>query len=155
MRKTRLSVRVFCALIVVIFSVSCAGTYHRVRAAYPEHVVLSDSQSGNVATIRGGSRTLAGLMGEYCWITYPAAAKRVTVTAGMVDIIAVCETETGDPGSMRSQASFHFDALAGHEYLISPKCDGCLRLSDITAKEVIAESPICMLNVKYGPKCEP
>lgn len=121
---------------------SCVTTVHRASHHYEDHVDLSDSANGSVATIRGSERALLGLLGEYCWLESPGKAKRVTVNAGMVDVVAVCEArdELMLEGSTYS-AAFHFDAFAGHEYEIGMQCDGCLRLRDVTTEEVIAESP--------------
>lgn len=121
---------------------SCVTTEHRASHHYEDHVDLSDSANGSVATIRGSERAALGLLGEYCWLESPGKAKRVTVNAGMVDVVAVCEfrDELMNERSTYS-AAFHFDAFAGHEYEIGMQCDGCLRLRDVTAEEVVAESP--------------
>ncbi len=129
-------------LLASLLCAGCVTTEHRTIRHYTDHVDLSDSASGSVATIRGSERTAVGLLGEYCWLEAPGKAQRVTVNAGMVDVVAVCEARDAvmEEHSTYS-AAFHFDAFAGHEYEIGMQCDGCLRLRDVTAEEVVAESP--------------
>ncbi len=66
----------------------------------------------------------------------------MTINAGTIDIVAMCQEKDAVMNtSITYQATFHFDAQAGHEYEISPKCDGCFRLLNVTANEAIAKSP--------------
>lgn len=67
---------------------------------------------------------------------------RVTVNAGMVDVVAVCAgRDSVEEINWLYSAAFHFDAVAGHEYEIDGNCNDCLRLRDITTEELVAESP--------------
>ncbi len=121
---------------ILLASVLCAGCVtadHRASHHYEDHVDLSDLANGSVATIRGSERAALGLLGEYCWLEAPGKAQRVTVNAGMVDVVAVSEARDAvmEEDSTYS-AAFHFDAVAGHEYEIEMLCAGCLRLRDIT-----------------------
>ena len=115
----------------------------------PMHVDLSGSDPAGVAIIRASTWSI-GVESDVCWISYPAHTKRVTLDAGVADIFAVC-THNDMFGSSARNAAFHFEALAGHEYLISPRtcegcvqlidvCKGCIQLIDVTANEVIAAS---------------
>ena len=129
-------------LLATTLCAGCVTTSHRASHHYEDHVDLSDLANGSVATIRGSERAALGLLGEYCWLESPGKAKRVTVNAGMVDVVAVCEARDEMTGKHSTySAAFHFDAFAGHEYEIEMQCDGCLRLRDATAGEVVAESP--------------
>ena len=129
-------------LLLFVTVSGCATTEHRMVRHYADHVDISDAANGNVATIRGRERTLVGLLGEYCWLEAPGKAQRVTVNAGMVDVVAVCEARDEVMAANSTfSAAFHFDAVAGHEYEIEMLCDGCLRLRDITTEETVAESP--------------
>jgi len=129
-------------LLASLFCAGCVTTEHRRFHHYADYVDVSDVANGSVATIRGRERALVGLLGEYCWLEAPGKAQRVTVNAGMVNVVAVCEARDGvmEEDSIYS-AAFHFDAVAGHEYEIEMLCDGCLRLSDLTTEEIVAESP--------------
>ena len=141
-RNNDATLRIFCTMVVITFCAGCA--YSIVPHDYEDHVDLSDSATGGVATIRGSKRSFLGMMGEYCWIMSPAKAVRVTVDAGMVDIDAVCvfaDAMMVEDTTVYYYASFRFDALAGHEYEIGGRCRGCFRLRDVTADEVVAESP--------------
>ncbi len=142
-------IRIFCTLVVIVLCAGC-GTYwaldHK-RFAYEDYVDLSDSATGGVATIRGTNTSVIGVFGDYCWMKSPATAKRVTVNAGLVDIVAVCvyaDALRSEPvrSNQIFNAAFHFDALAGHEYEIGRKCRECIQLRDATANEVVAENPI-------------
>ncbi len=129
-------------LLAFTLCAGCVTTEHRASHHYEDHVDLSDLANGSVATIRGSERAALGLWGEYCWLESPGKAKRVTVNAGMVDVVAVCEARDALMNlHSKYSAAFHFNAFAGHEYEIGMQCDGCLRLRDVTAEEVVAESP--------------
>jgi len=134
--------RYLVVLLLVVTVSGCVTTEHQANRHYADHVDVSDFANGNVASILGSERAALGLLGEYCWLEAPGRAQRVTVNAGTVDVVAVCEArdEVMEANSTFS-AAFHFDAVAGHEYEIEMKCDGCLRLRDVTAEEVVAESP--------------
>ena len=142
-------IRIFCTLVVIVLCAGCVAPWaldHK-RFAYEDYVDLSDSATGGVATIRGTNRNVIGLYGDYCWMHSPAHAKRVTVNAGLVDIVAVCVEADVVLTDRKSEiktfnAAFHFDALAGHEYEIGRKCRKCIQLRDATANEVIAENHI-------------
>jgi len=118
-----------------------AGQYRR-NHHYADYVDVSDVANGSVATIRGREKSLGGLAGEWCWLEAPGIARRVTVNAGVVDVVAVC---AGGDAVMEERwlysAAFHFDAVAGHEYEFDGFCNDCLRLRDITTEEIVAESP--------------
>ncbi len=148
------------SILAVVFSVGCttldnASRHRHYYSDYKDHVDLSDSSAGGVATIGGSKRTLLGIVGQYCWIESPAKAKRVTVNAGMVDIVAWCEEmdPTRDE-TWCATATFHFDAIAGHVYEVKMTCDECLRLNDVTANDVVAESSYSSSSVvSYMSKC--
>ena len=105
------------------------------------HVDLSGSDSAGVAIIRGSYWSVAVVTVD-CWIKYPAETKKLTIDAGVADIYAVCRHgEIGSNNSVRN-AAFNFEALAGHEYVISMRtCESCVQLIDVTANEVVAASP--------------
>jgi hypothetical protein len=121
----------------------------------PMHVDLSGSDPAGVAIIRASTWSI-GVKSVVCWIVYPAHTKRVTLDAGVADIFAVCtfeDIDIFDPsgGSTSRNSAFHFEALAGHEYEITPRpCEGCIQLIDdcnyctqlvdVTANEVVAAS---------------
>ncbi len=115
----------------------------------PMHVDLSGSDPAGVAIIRASTWSIL-VESDVCWIIYPARTKRVTLDAGVADIFAVCTFKDMFNTSSRN-AAFHFEALAGHEYLISRRtcegcvqlidvCKGCIQLIDVTANEVVAAS---------------
>jgi len=115
------------------------------------HVDLSGSDSAGVAIIRGSYWSIAVETYD-CWIKYPAETKKLTIDAGVADIYAVCRHSAIDHSGGVLNASFNFDALAGHEYVISTRtckgciqlidaCEGCIQLIDVTANEVVAASP--------------
>ena len=136
-----LSIHTICTLIVVASSASCTAVHHNLRNDYVDHVDLSDASADGVATIQGSSRTMLGLLGEYCWITFPITAKRVTINAESVVIIVKCEAhDVMSDDVVTFFATFHFDALAGHEYETNTNCDTCVQLRDVATNEVVAES---------------
>ncbi len=148
------------SILAVVFSAGCttfdnASRHRQHYWDYEDHVDLSDLSASGVVTIGGSTRTLLGLLGQYCWIESPAKAKRVTVNAGMVDIVAWCEEmDSVLEETWCATATFHFDAIAGHEYEVEMKCDECLRLNDVTANDVVAESPYSSSSVvRYMSKC--
>jgi len=134
-----LASRIFRTFVAITCCSSC-GVGTLVIHPRLDHVDLSDSTSDEVATIRGDTINL--LIGAgYCWIELPDDAKRVTVNAGPVDIEVGCSgTEQGD-----AYANLRFEALAGHEYRISPRRSDFFRmeLRDDATDEVIADAPIC------------
>ncbi len=138
-------VRSFCTLAVIILCASCASSDFKQRYdqfGYEDHVDLTSPSSSGVANIRGRNRNFIGLFGEYCWVKSPGNAKRVTVDAGPIDIVAACvfvDSVTTEFDTFH--AAFHFDALAGHEYEIGGRCRDCIRLRDATTDEVVAENP--------------
>jgi hypothetical protein len=77
----------------------------------PDHIDVSDSE--NVATIKGATRNvlIAHIM---CSIQSPVIARKVTINAGPIDIVAACNVV----GEYTETASFSFDAIAGHDYRV-------------------------------------
>ncbi len=139
MRNGFSRIGIFCTLGIITICGGCATIYNRLDRE--GHVDLSGSGSAGVATIRGTTFDI-GVASMDCWIKSPANAKRVTLDAGMVDIIALCRYTDTNPGSSLYSATFHFEALAGHKYEISSrKCYQCFRLRDATTNELVAESP--------------
>ncbi len=140
-----LAPRIFCTFVAITCCSSC-GVGTLVIHPRLDHVDLSDSTSDEVATIRGDTINL--LIGAgYCWIELPDDAKRVTVNAGPVDIVVGCSATE----QKHLYANLRFEALAGHEYRISPRgarCDSdynyCIELRDDTTDEVIVEAPFCV-----------
>ena len=64
------------------------------------------------------------------------------MSAGSVDVAVACETKAISPVTPAIAASFNFDALSGHHYLITSRnCHGCVELTDETTQEVVAEFP--------------
>ncbi len=133
------------AIILVAIAV-LSGCAQFVTATSPRagHVDLSGSDSAGVAIIRGSYWSI-GVEWETCVIRYPAHTMRLTLDAGEANIFATC----GDGGI---NAAFIFEALAGHEYVVSrhackscvqliDDCKRCIQLIDVTAHEVIAASP--------------
>jgi hypothetical protein len=117
----------------------CFSQISKIITPRDGHVDLSGSDSVGVAIIRGSTWDI-GVAYIDCWIRHPANAKRLTIQAGITDIFAMCSSGVAD--EVVKNAAFHFEALAGHEYVISQRtCEDCIRLRDVTADEVVAESP--------------
>ena len=99
----------------------------------PDHIDMSDSE--NVATIKGATRNVlvAHIM---CAIQDPVKARKVTVNAGPIDIVAACTVV----GEYTETASFSFDAIAGHEYRIRMHVPGSgnIDLVDDTDNSVLS-----------------
>ena len=141
MRHRSSRIRIFCTLGIITICAGCSTIYNRLTIDREGHVDLSGSGSAGVATIRGTTFDI-GVASTDCWIISPANAKRVTLDAGMVDIIALCAHTSKDGGSPLDTATFRFEALAGHKYEISSqRCYRCFRLRDATTSELVAESP--------------
>jgi hypothetical protein len=131
-------IRIFCALVVTTLCSGCFTTISDLKTSADDYVDLSDP-AAEKAQLRAASWDI-GIAGVYCYMTAPANAERVTVNAGTVDVSVVCET--GDVGSVMSEAkaSFSFDALAGHDYVITKRdCDSCFNLKDETTNKKIAK----------------
>ena len=130
--------RIFFILVVIIYSSGCASIVHGLTSDYKSAVDLSDSDTQDVAIIRGAdATTMPGFISDHCWIRSPGQAKQVTVNAGVIDITAACEgfDFSGSSGGTNMHfLSFHFDALAGHEYTIKRR-RGHFRVRDMTAKQ--------------------
>jgi hypothetical protein len=132
--------RILCALIVVTICAGCATSYSDLSANAENYVDLSDPAAGK-AQIRA-ARWDIGIAGIYCYMTTPARAERVSVSAGTVDVSVVCETRAIGEGSWVRAAFFSFDALTGHHYVITTRtCDACVKLTDETSGQVVAEFP--------------
>ena len=141
MRHGLSRIRIFCTLGIITICAGCSTIYNRLTIDREGHVDLSGSGSAGVATIRGTTFDI-GVASTDCWMKYPANAKRVTLDAGMVDIIALCRHTDKSGGSPLDTATFRFEAIAGHKYEISSqKCYQCFRLRDATTNELVAENP--------------
>ncbi len=88
-----------------------------------------------MATIKGATRNVlvAHIM---CAIEHPVRARKVTVNAGPIDIVAACTVV----GEYTETASFSFDAIAGHEYRIRMHVPGSgnIDLVDDTENSVLS-----------------
>ncbi len=141
MRNSISRVGIFCTLGIITICAGCSTIYNGLTIDREGHVDLSAPGSTGVANIRGTTFDI-GIASADCWIKSPANAKRVTLDAGMVDIIALCRHTDKNGGSPLDTATFRFEALAGHKYEISSqKCYECFRLRDATTNELVAESP--------------
>ena len=139
MRNGFSRIRIFCTLGVITICAGCSTIYNGLTIDREGHVDLSGS--AGVATIRGTTFDI-GIASADCWMKSPTNAKRVTLDAGMVDIIALCRHTDKNGGSPLDTATFRFEALAGHKYEISSqKCYKCFRLRDATTNEIVAVSP--------------
>jgi len=136
-------------ILVAIAVLSGCVTVETTLDPRPMHVDLSGSDPAGVAIIRASTWSI-GVESDVCWIMYPAQAKRVTLDAGVADIYAVC-TFKDMFNTSSSNAAFHFEALAGHEYVITRRpcegciqliddCNNCTQLIDVAANEVVAAS---------------
>ena len=89
MRNSISRVGIFCTLSIITICAGCSSIYNSLTIDREGHVDLSGSGSAGVATIRGTTFDI-GVASTDCWMKYPANAKRVTLDAGMGDIIATC-----------------------------------------------------------------
>jgi len=131
-------IRIFCALVVTTLCSGCFTTISDLKTSAEDYVDLSDP-AAEKAQLRA-ARWDIGVAGVYCYMTAPANAERVTVNAGTVNVSVVCETADVGSGSRTDKASFSFDALAGHNYVITKRdCDSCFYLKDETTNKKIAK----------------
>jgi hypothetical protein len=131
-------IRIFCALVVTTLCSGCFTTISDLKTSAEDYVDLSDP-AAEKAQLRA-ARWDIGIAGVYCYMTAPANAERVTVNAGTVNVSVVCETADVGSGSKEDKASFSFDALAGHSYVITKRdCDECVNLKDETTNKKIAK----------------
>ncbi len=129
--------RIFFVLVVSGFVSSCASTVHSTNSDFEAAADLSDAK--DVAIIRGiYTSAMAGFMSEDCWIYEPGNAKQITLNAGIVNITVACEGfDFFDSNRSKLNVhylSFHFHALAGHEYAIK-RYRATFRLHDMTLKQ--------------------
>lgn len=98
----------------------------------PDYIDLSDSES--VATIRGATRNIL-LAHIICSIRCPRVARKVTVNAGPINIVAACQVDS----TYTRTARFSFDAIAGHDYRIRMLVPGSgnIELVDDTINKII------------------
>jgi len=116
--KGVLKIHIYCTLVFITFCAGCFTTISDLKANAAGYVDLSDP-AAEKAQLRA-ARWDIGIAGVYCYMTAPAHAERVTVNAGTVDVSVVCDTrDIMNSGSNR--ASFSFDALAGHNYVITKR----------------------------------
>lgn len=133
-----LKIHIFCTLIFITFCAGCFTTISDLKTSAEDYVDLSDP-SADKAQLRAAKWDI-GIAGVYCYMTAPAYAERVTLNAGRVDVSVVCETTDIMSGSREDKASFSFDALAGHHYVITKRdCDECVNLKDETTHKKIAK----------------
>ena len=131
------ALRIFFVLVASGFVSGCASIVHSTKSEFESAVDLSNAN--DVAIIRGVYTTaMAGYMSEDCWILEPGNARQITMNAGVVNITAACEGfDFFDPNNSTVNVkylSFHFDALAGHEYAIK-RYRGTFRLHDKTGRQ--------------------
>ena len=131
------ALRIFFVLIASGFVSGCASIVHSTKSEFESAVDLSDAN--DVAIIKGVyTNAMAGYMSEDCWILEPGNARQITMNAGVVNITAACEGfDFFDPNNSIMNVhylSFHFDALAGHEYAIK-RYRGTFRLHDKTVRQ--------------------
>lgn len=132
------NIRVLCALVVTTLCSGCFTTISDLQTNAEDYVDLSGS-SAEKAQLRAAKWDI-GIAGVYCYMTAPAHAERMTVNAGTVDVSVACDTTDIGSGSSVDRASFSFDALAGHNYVITKRdCDSCFNLKDETTNKKIAK----------------
>jgi len=132
-----LKIHIFCTLVFITFCAGCFTTISDLKTSAEDYVDLSDP-SADKAQLRAAKWDI-GIAGVYCYMTAPAYAERVTLNAGRVDVSVVCET-ADIMGHYKSKASFSFDALAGHDYVITKRdCHACVKLKDLTTNKLVAK----------------
>lgn len=130
-----LKIHIYCTLVFITFCAGCGATISDLKSNAESYVDLSDP-SVDKAQLRAAKWDV-GIAGGYCYMTAPAHAERVTVNAGTVDVSVVCEEMDGEKVTV-SRATFSFDALAGHNYVITKHyCDRCVKLTDETTKKMV------------------
>ncbi len=150
------AIRMISVLVISGFASGCASIVHNTKSDYESAVDLADAS--NVAIIRGAYTTaMAGYMSEDCWILEPGNAKQITVNAGVISVTAACEGFDffdSTNGNLKVHfLSFHFDALAGHEYEIK-RYRATFRLHDRTVKKKLkhcakSKTDTCYTNQDY------
>jgi hypothetical protein len=135
-----LEARIFCTLVVTTLCAGCITGMSDLTTSAQDYADLSDP-TADKAQLRA-ARWDIGIAGVYCYMTAPAYAERVTVNAGTVDVSVVCDTDSIEPGRGSSgqvdRASFSFDALAGHDYVITKRdCSRCVKLTDETTGKMV------------------
>ena len=133
------NIRVLCALVVTTLCSGCFTTISDLKTSAEDYVDLSDPAAAQAQL--QATKWDIGIAGVYCYMTAPANAERVTVNAGTVNVSVVCETaDVGSNSPREDKASFSFDALAGHSYVITKRdCDECVNLKDETTHKKIAK----------------
>ena len=107
MRNGFSRIGIFCTLGIITICAGCGTIYNGLTIDREGHVDLSGSGSTGVATIRGTTFDI-GIASTDCWIKSPANAKRVTLDAGIVDIIALCRHTDKNGGSPARYCYFPF-----------------------------------------------
>jgi len=132
-----LKARIFCTLVVITLCAGCITGMSDLTTNAEDYIDLSDP-TADKAQLRA-ARWDIGFAGVFCYMTTPAHAERVTVNAGTVNVSVVCKTDA--PGTGRvDKASFSFNALAGHDYVITKRdCDRCVKLTDETTRKMVAK----------------
>ena len=140
-------IRIFCTLVFMTICSGCITGLADLTNNAENYVDLSDP-TADKAQLRAAKWDI-GIAGVYCYMTVPANAERVTVNAGAVNVSVVCETaDVGSNLTAVDSASFSFNALAGHDYVISKRdCRGCVKLKDQTTKKLVAEYAILHSNI--------
>ena len=138
-RNNSSRIHIFCILVVITLCAGCITSYSDLTTSAKDHVDLS-GPTADKAQLRAAKWDI-GIAGVYCYMTDPTYAERVTVNAGKVDVSVVCVTaDVGSNNSRTDKASFSFDALAGHDYVITKRdCHACVKLKDETTKKLVAK----------------
>ena len=122
----------------MLLSLTGCGLFHGPLSLFldptPDYIDLSDSES--VATIKGATRNVL-FAHIVCSIRCPRVARKVTVNAGPINIVAACQVD-GSRYNTRT-ARFSFDAIAGHDYRIRMLVPGSgnIELVDDTINKII------------------
>jgi hypothetical protein len=126
-----LEARIFCTLVVTTLFAGCISGMSDLTTGAQDYADLSDP-TADKAQLRAAQWDI-GIAGIYCYLTAPGYAERVTVNAGTVTGSVVCKDATGSV-----QALFSFDALAGHDYVITKRdCSRCVKLTDETTAKIV------------------
>ena len=132
-------IHIFCTLVFMTICSGCVTSVDDLFNNAENHVDLSDP-TADKAQLRAAKWDI-GVAGIFCFMTVPANAESVTVNAGTVNVSVNC---AGDI------FSFSFDALAGHDYVITKRgrgCDWCVKLTDQTTKKLVGEYAISDSNI--------
>ena len=129
--------------LALVATYGCANLFNSALKTYEDEVDFSTASDGSEAAIINGSWGEVLAVSWDCWIAYRGQhAKRIIIDPGQTLFRAVCEVwDLG--GDVMRDSIFSIDAKAGREYRVNRLGATCIKVTDQSTGEVVAEGWGC------------